>query len=303
MTALNGELPDAILTKISLMPQFVQQEYLLDCLQETRFSYFKSSTFLLRPGVSREYVEAIQRKFSRFLVYTAREWFISIPALQSLGNPFIEQYLRLMLCELLERNIIQETEGWNYYLLHTSLIYWSLSPVAGSTIGGELITNFSSPSPQLKLPSVQKQQTKEPRCVYCENKWPCMAKDKRNCHHSKFCCFIQGGVHLCKTHGQIIMSQNRPLGTNVQLEDGRRIWGIGDHDFIDRYGVKFFDHEKVSVRLNDFGEYTVFPSPRSMDWFMSEPDDLEETELRVRSTEKYPPQSFWGDDEGVDVNF
>jgi hypothetical protein len=100
------------------------------------------------------------------------------------------------------------------------------------------------------------------------------------------------------------MSQNRPLGTNVQLEDGRRIWGIGDHDFIDRHGVKFFDHEKVSVQLNDFGEYVVSPPlTRCIDWFMSEPDELEETELRVRSTEEYPPQSFWGDDYGTNVTF
>lgn len=317
MTALNGELPDAILEKISSLPKFIQSEYLLDCLQQTRFSYFKSSAFLLRPGVSREYIEAVQKKYSRFLVYTAREWFLSIPVIQTLGNPFIEQYLRLVLCELLERNIIQETEGWNYYLLHTSLIYWSLSPIVSTvTAGCELNPQFLAS--RLSLPSSQRQQLKEPRCVYCENKWPCMAKDKTECHHSKFCCLLQAGVHLCKTHGKIIMSHNRPLGTKVELEDGRRIWGIGDHDFIDRYGVKFYDHEKVSVQLNDFGEYTVVaavvannpptgPSSSASvaegDWFMNEPDELEETELRVRSTEEYPPQSFWEDEKGVNISF
>lgn len=288
MSALNDELPDAILERISRFPESVRSEYLKDCLQETRFSYFDSSGFLVAQlgGVSShsDYLKELQEKYSRFLVYSAREWFISIPSIQCIRNPFLEKYLRLALSELLKRNIIQETEGWNYHLIYSSLILWALSPIVPH--------EGSIQSRPLELP----RQAKAPRCIYCENDWQCMAKDKTKCHHKKFCCLVEAGVHLCKTHGDTVFKEDRPIGANVPLDDGRTIWGMGKSEFIDRCGLRFHDYQKNTVCLNEFGEYNVTGCPvLAPDWFMDEPDELDELELRVRSKLQgyLPPQSFW----------
>lgn len=286
MTALDRELPDAILLSISRLRPELQEEYLKDALQETRFSSFISSTFLvLNAGNHPDYLRDLQEKYSRFLVYSAREWFIAIPSIQCIRNPLLEKYLRLTLSELLQRNIIQETEGWNYYLIRTALVLWAISPIVPELGSVESMPLVCPPIP-----------SKGPPCIYCDKDWQCMAKDKTKCHSKKFGCFIEGGVHLCRTHGEIVFGEDRPLGVRVELEDGRVIWGVGKADYIDRYGVQFHDYEKNRVALNEFGEYNVIGCPKlDKDWFMQEPDDLDEVELRVRDKmcKFLPPQSFW----------
>ena len=124
-----------------------------------------------------------------------------------------------------------------------------------------------------------------------------MAKDKTKCHPKKFVCFTEAGVHLCKTHGDMVFGEERVLGVNVVLEGDRTIWGAGKADFIDRHGIQFHDYEKNHLCLSEFGEYNVIGCPKfGPDWFMDEPDDLDEIELRVREKlQKFlPPQSFWG---------
>lgn len=277
-------MPDAILEKISKLPESIRSEYLKDCLQETRFSYFESSGFLIQLSGHPDYLSELQEKYSRFLVYSAREWFASIPFIQCVKNPFLERYLRLALSELMKRNIIQETEGWNYYLIRTALILWALSPVVPR--GGSVA------SWPLEFPYAGRR----PRCIYCEEGRPCMAKDKSKCHHKRFSCLVEAGIHLCKNHGEIIFLEDRTLDASVPLEDGRTALAVGRADFIDRYGMKLRDREKIAVCLNEFGEYRVVGCPRfHLDWFMDEPDDLDEIELRVRTSlrDSLPPQTFW----------
>ena len=265
---------------ISKLPEFLRRDYVLDCLQAARFATFKSSLYLIQ-SVGYANLEEIQKRYSKFLVFTASEWFRAIPTIQNMGSPLIERYLRLVLSELLERNIIQETEGWNKYLIHTSLILWPLSPVVPRAPGSD----------KLGLAALE-----DPPCVYCEQDWPCMAKEKGGCHRKKFCCLVQAGVHLCKVHGEMVFREDRPLGTSVELDDGRRVWGVGRADFIDRYGIQLFDPRRDKVLLNTMGEYEMRGSPRpGGDWFLEEPDELEETELRVRGeiVKDLPPQAFW----------
>lgn len=276
---MEEELPPEVLAKLAQIPAAIRDEYRKDLLQETRFSVFVSSNVLLE--VDKSLLMGIQHKYGRFLVASAREWFISIPLFQCVRSRIVHKYLRLVLSELLGKNIIQKTEGWNFHIIYLSLILWARSPIPYKGVTGET---------QIDLPVKQSL-----RCAYCENNWRCMAKDKTKCTGRRFLCHTEAGVHLCEYHGNQVFSEERPLGVFVDLEDERRMWGVGRVEFMDKVGMRIHDYEKHKVALNDFGEYQVQPllSPLPEDWFMHGKDELDASELLIRKKLDYPSQCFW----------
>lgn len=272
------ELPEDIVKELDKLPASIRDEYFKDCLQETRFSSFKSSLYLVRQIKDIEKLQEVQEKYSRFLVYTAKEWFLSIPQIQNLQNTIIQEYLRLALSDLLSRNLIQGTEGWCYVTRH-ALILWPLSPVA-CVMKNDLYLEEDGGS----------------ECCYCVNKVPCMSKDKtRKCHKKKFCCFLEGGVHLCINHARRVFKSDESevslVNDRIELEDGRVVWTLKNADFMDVTGMEVEGQPK-HVILNDFGEYECC---HHSVYVKEEEGATEDTLLKVREelVNLQPKESFW----------
>jgi virulence-associated protein VapD len=272
------ELPADIVERLEKLPAGLREEYFKDCLQETRFSSFQSSLYLIREIKDLEKFKEIQEKYSRFLVFTAREWFLSIPQIQNLQNPVLQEYLRLVLSEMLSKNLIQGTDGWCYVTKH-ALLLWPISPICCENHLDIYLAEDGGRE-----------------CCYCEKLQPCMAKDKtRKCHKKAFCCFLEGGVHLCKHHAKRVFKDDTDkslINDRIELDDGRVMWTLKNADFMDVTNMQVDSGPKY-VSFNDFGEYEIKAKPIIKK--EEEKGATEDTLLRVREeiVALQPKDSFW----------
>lgn len=242
--------------RISRQPPRVQQLYLRDALQQARLIKAVATQNALRTLPAAE-MELYRTRLSSFFVFTAREWFQSIPQIQY-ASEFTQTQLRLMLSELLCTKKLIDTDAWNLSIVRSSLIYWCNShvPLSACTATTQIEKIGIPLTPPFGVASFEK-------CAYCRSSEPCMALDKSKCGKQRrgYICHNESGLHLCHTHaqGMLIPLPGAPVQFNrtLKLQDGREVYTLLRSSWADDNGLDVGPDtiEKRVLIKNEFDEY------------------------------------------------
>lgn len=241
--------------RILRQPPRVQKLYLRDALQECRLIKAIATQNALRT-LSQAELDLFRTRLSCFLVFTAREWFQSIPQIQY-ASEFTQTQLRLMLSELICTKKLIDTDAWNLSIVRSSLIYWCGSHVPLAATTAAHVEKIGIPlTPPFGVASFEK-------CAYCRNSEPCMALDRSKCgkHRRGYICHNESGLHLCHAHalGMLVPLPGTPTQFNrtLKLHDGREVYTLLRSSWADDNGLDVGPDtiEKRVLIQNEFDEY------------------------------------------------
>lgn len=241
--------------RILRQPPRVQSLYLRDALQECRLIKAVATQNALR-ALSPAEMDLFCTRLSCFFVFTAREWFQSIPQIQY-ASEFTQTQLRLMLSELICTKKLIDTDAWNLSVVRSSLIYWCGSNIPLAATTGAHVEKIGIPlTPPFGVASFEK-------CAYCRNSEPCMALDRTKCgkHRRGYICHNESGLHLCHAHalGMLVPLPGAPAQFNrtLKLQDGREVYTLLRSSWADDNGLDVGPDtiEKRVLIQNGFDEY------------------------------------------------
>lgn len=263
------EIGPTLREKLMQYPPGYRNILLKDALQQIRFMNLVSTQSAINTLPDAE-LQEFKNKFSRFTVFSAWEWFQTIPYIQH-SSEFLQIHLKLMLNELICTKKLIGTEGWDSMLVKASLLYWTTCPDITTT----------KLCPKLTLGTV----AKEAKCIYCLHNTPCMACSKAECKGAKFLCHIESGVHLCMHHGRLYTeSWPNMFGTCLQLEDGRNIFPLSRAAWCDKNNMEIepIILQPRELQLSEFDEYTLVPESTKYLPDISNPDEFDKALLEFR---------------------
>lgn len=189
---------------------------------------------------------------SRVLTFSAIEWYQTIPVLNHYQCQLVSGLYRVVLAEMIGRDDLRGTHGWEEAYVQEVLIAWSKSPVPEAVVGltmkqrKQLMMRdgcFFHPIPaqiysqvkywaRCKKRKLRKnhrdfdlsekgREKSFNKCAYCllsDEKYPCMADNEKHGPCStedlRFRCSKKAGIHLCNAHGHklILVRQDRNIG-------------------------------------------------------------------------------------------
>ena len=252
------QLPPRIRASLINYPPRIRAVYVRDAIQQVRFAGMSCLPSLLA-DLSRKELDLFQAQFSRFLIYSAYEWYLSIPRIQW-SSYWLQMTLRECLIELIAKGEIKVTEGWGSLVVQSCLLYWCTSP------------NVGSKAQKLYFPD------EVPGCPYCEARMGCMAS----------------GVHLCKTHGELYLTPRPDMfSTILTLKDSRVIYSLARAQWADENSIELeLEQPRKTLKVEWGQEWDhitsspIIPPVRDQDLL-----DMRDRLIQDRRTRH--PQTFW----------